>query len=133
MNSIFGRLPPPCAMNGFNYNPPPAMEFYNPEASLYGMFSCTINKTWKNLSFCCVFSCRFFMSLSGLSFHMAKWFYGQPFSPDGYCFLEKVYSVLCLLLKYSQLRNISTELNMTATSPSFNYFFFCPALLLKRD
>lgn len=31
-------------MNGFNYNPPPAMEFYNPEASLYGMFSCTINK-----------------------------------------------------------------------------------------
>ena len=62
MNSIFGRLPPPCAMNGFNYNPPPAMEFYNPEASLYGMFSCAINKTWKNLSFCCVFSCRFFLS-----------------------------------------------------------------------
>lgn len=35
MNSIFGRLPP-CAMNSFNYNHPPSMDFYNPEAPIYG-------------------------------------------------------------------------------------------------
>nr|ABK41271.1 orthodenticle B [Acropora millepora] len=35
MNGIFGRLPP-CAMNGFNYNHPPSMDFYNPEAQIYG-------------------------------------------------------------------------------------------------
>lgn len=35
MNGIFGRLPP-CAMNGFNYNHPPSMDFYNPETQIYG-------------------------------------------------------------------------------------------------
>lgn len=35
MNGIFGRLPP-CAINGFNYNHPPTMDFYNPEAQIYG-------------------------------------------------------------------------------------------------
>lgn len=35
MNGIFGRLPP-CAINGFNYNQPPGMSFYNPEAPIYG-------------------------------------------------------------------------------------------------
>ena len=58
MNGIFGRLPP-CTMNGYNYGPPPGMDFYDPaEASLYGkqktqMFACldVISSAWITLIF----------------------------------------------------------------------------------